>query len=140
MRSVKSNNFDPRKIAYVDGAKLNTNTPDSTTSVKITDYQDETIAANVNASGNNFLFLGDTYLPTGWKAYIDGNKTEIYKTNYGFMGIIVPKGLHKVEFNYAPTSFYISKYIALVLSSLVILGLIVTLLVDYKKRDVPKTS
>lgn len=140
LRSVKANEFDPKKVAYVNGVKLKTEVPDSTASVKITEYKNETIAADVKATGNNFLFLGDTYLPTGWKAFIDGERTQIYKVNHGFMGIIVPKGMHKVEFNYAPTSFYISKYIALVLSSLVILGLIVILLVNYKKRVVPKTS
>ena len=63
-------------------------------------------------------------LPTGWRAYVDGNETKIYRTNHDFMGIIVPAGQHKVEFRYAPESFYISKYLALVLSSLVVLGLI----------------
>ena len=38
-------------------------------------YGDENIYLNVNASGNNFLFLGDTYVGKGWKAYVDGNQT-----------------------------------------------------------------
>ena len=57
-------------------------------------------------------------LPTGWKAYIDNKETEIYKTNHGYMGIVVPKGKHKIEFIFAPLSFYISKYIVLFFSSI----------------------
>jgi uncharacterized membrane protein YfhO len=49
------------------------------------------------------------------------------------MGIIIPKGEHKVEFRYAPESFYISKNIALILSSLVVLGLIAIMIKDKKK-------
>ena len=144
LRSVKNNGFDPKQVAYVNDGKINVDVPDSTASVTITGYKNELVSAEVNASGNNFLFFGNTYvagkadyklfkIPTGWKAYIDGNQTEIYKVDHGFMGIIVPQGMHKVEFDYAPTSFYISKYIALVLSSLVVLGLIITLLFEYKK-------
>lgn len=134
LRSAKENGFDPKHVAYVNGAKLNTDVPDSTSSVKITGYKDELISADVNASGNNFLFFGDTYIPTGWKAYIDGNITRLYKANHGFMGILVPAGKHKIEFKYAPTSFYISKYVSLVLSSLTVGGLFLLLALETKKK------
>ena len=130
---IKTNSFDPKEIAFVDGTLPNVDVPDSTASVKITGYKDETIAATVDASGNNFLFFGDTYLPVGWKCYIDGAKTEIYKTNHGFMGIIVSKGTHNVKFVYAPATFFIAKYLDLVLSSLVIFGLLITLILKRKK-------
>ena len=140
LRSAKENGFDPKQVAYVNGTKLNVDVPDSTTSVTITDYKDELVSANVNASGNNFLFFGDTYLPTGWKAYIDGNKTEIYKANHGFMGIVVPRGQHKIKFEYAPTSFYISKYISLSLSSLTVGGFLLILVIQFKKKKQVENS
>ncbi|MCL5027892.1 MAG: YfhO family protein, partial [Bacteroidetes bacterium] len=140
LNDIKANSFDPKNVAFVDGAVPQVNKPDSTATVNISEYKDETMALNVKATGNNFLFFGDTYLPTGWKAYIDGNKTEIYKVNHGFMGIVVPNGQHKVEFVYAPTSFYISKYLALTLSSLVMLGLIFTVLYEIKKSKLAKAA
>ena len=99
---------------------------------------------DVNASGNNFMFFGSTFfsgeadyklftIPTGWKAFIDDKETEIYQTNHGFMGIVVPKGKHKVEFTYAPKSFYMSKYIVLSLSSLSLIGLIIGIFVERKQ-------
>jgi hypothetical protein len=135
---TKANSFDPKKLAFVNGTKLNVDIPDSTVYANITEYKDELVNLNVNASGNNFLFFGDTYIPTGWKAYIDGQRTNIYKTDHGFMGIIVTKGKHQVEFKYAPTSFYISKYTALTLSSIVLLGLILSLLFEFKKKETEK--
>jgi len=56
-------------------------------------------ASNMDA----FLVVLDSYYP-GWKALIDGNKTKIYRTNYNFRGIYLPKGTHKVEFIYNPDS------------------------------------
>lgn len=49
------------------------------------------------------LTLTTHYFP-GWKAYIDGQETEIETTeNYGFMRIIIPSGLHRVEFKFTDT-------------------------------------
>ncbi len=140
LNEIKTNSFDPKNVAFVDIKIPKVNKPDSADYANITEYKDETVALNVKATGNNFLFFGDTYLPTGWKAYIDGNKTEIYKTNHDFMGIVVPNGTHKVEFVYAPTSFYISKYMALILSSLVVLGVIIISLFEIKKSKKLKAA
>ena len=114
--------------------------PDSTAFVNIESYKDETITLNVNASGSNFLFLGDTYYPNGWKAYIDGRETKIYRANHNFRGIVVPEGKHKVEFVYLPASFIISKYLSLVLSSLTIIGLIVGFILTKKQKNLPATA
>jgi len=134
LNDIKTNSFDPKNIAYVDGSVPNVDVPDSTAKATITKYKDEKVELEVNASGNNFLFFGDTYLPTGWKAYIDGNESVIYKADHGFMGIVVPKGKHIVDFKYAPKSFFISEYVALSLSALTILGLIVGIVFEFKKR------
>ncbi len=132
LNKIKDSSFDPKKIAFTN-EKINVDGLDSTTYTKIVEYKDELIKVDANASGDNFLFLGDTYITYGWKASIDGNKTKIYKADYGFMGIIVPKGKHTIEFRYAPTSFYVSKYIALILSSLVVLILLVSIFFEMKK-------
>ena len=134
LNKVKNNQFDPKEIAFVEDADIKVDKPDSTASVQIENYGDENIYLNVNASGNNFLFLGDTYLGKGWKAYIDGTETAIYRANHNFRGIVVPKGNHKIHFEYLPESFVITKNVALILSSLVVLGLIVSIGLNLKKK------
>jgi len=141
---IKSNAFDPKEIAYVHSKNVSVDKPDSTAYSKILKYTDERLLLDVNTSGNNYLFFGSTFfsgeadykifkIPTGWKAFIDANKTEIYQTNHGFMGIVVPKGKHKVEFTYAPKSFYLSKYIVFSLSSLSLIGLVFGIFIERKK-------
>jgi len=130
---IKNNGFEPREVAFVHDKELAVDAPDSTTSINIKSYFEDKITAQVNASGNNFLFFGNTYVPTGWKAYIDNNEVEIHQTNHGFMGIVVPKGNHNVEIVYAPESFFISKYVVLALSSLVLAGLVFALFLNRKK-------
>jgi len=131
---MKTSSFDPKHVAYISAGNLKIDQPDSSAYIKITNYQEAKVLLDVNSSGNNFIFFGNSYVP-GWKAYIDGKRTEIYQTNHGYMGIIVNQGKHNVEFVFAPTSFYISKYIALTLSALVLLTLFVILFYQYIKRN-----
>ena len=134
LNEIKNNQFDPKDVAFIEEGNIKIDKPDSTTFVKITSYKDEKISIDAKASGNNFLFLGDTFFPNGWNAYVDGKETTIYRVNHGFRGVIVPKGEHKIEFIYAPKSFFVSKYIALSLSSLIIIGLIFGIFLETKKR------
>ena len=65
------------------------------------------IKMQVNSNSGGFLILSESYYP-GWKAYIDGIKTKVYKVNNIIMGIYVPKGGHIVEFLFLPNSFIYS--------------------------------
>jgi len=66
-------------------------------SVKIISYQDNNIILETQNSDDGFLVLTDSFYPS-WKANIDGKETKIYLTDFNFKGIIVPKGIHNVEF------------------------------------------
>ena len=126
--------FDPAKVAFVDKLDFNIDKPDSTAKSKIVQYRDENIKLLVNSSGNNFLVFATTYMPIGWKALIDGAETKIIKTNHTFMGIVVPKGKHNVEFIYSSHNFYIGKYLSLVLNLLVIGALIIILIYNRQRQ------
>jgi len=58
----------------------------------------------IQANENSLLVLSDTYFP-GWKAFLDGQKTKIYRANYTFRAIPIQTGTHRVEFVYDPLSF-----------------------------------
>lgn len=134
LTAVKNNSFDPKEVAFLTDDTLQVEVPDSTAYVSIISYDDERIVLKANASGDNFLFLGDNYVPVGWKATIDGNETKIYKVNHSFRGIVVPKGEYTIEFAYLPESFVISKNVSLVLSSLAFIGLIAGIVLNRKKQ------
>jgi hypothetical protein len=56
------------------------------------------------ADRNCLLVLSDTYYP-GWKAFVDGKETKIYRGDYAFRAIPLSAGNHQVEFVYDPLSF-----------------------------------
>ncbi|MCX8010275.1 MAG: YfhO family protein, partial [Ignavibacteria bacterium] len=126
LNMIKQNEFDPKEVLFFeeDYNLPQIDIPTSEAYVNITHYQFENISMDVNATGNNLLFLGDTYYPIGWKAEIDGKETRIYRANHGFRAIVVPPGKHKIEFRYEPKSFYVGKNISLGLNAIVLISLI----------------
>lgn len=64
---------------------------------KILSYRENEIIIKTQNQGEGFLVLTDTYYPT-WHAMVDGKEVKIYRTDYTFRGVIVPKGEHTLKF------------------------------------------
>jgi hypothetical protein len=79
--------------------------PDSNATVTIAEYKSRRIVIATNNTAQSLLVLGDIYYPAGWKAFVDGTETEIYKTNYILRSIVVPPGRHEVVFTFEPTYY-----------------------------------
>lgn len=71
-----------------------------------------------NTEEDAFLFLSETFY-NGWRAFVDGKSTLIYRANFAFQAIQVPSGKHKIQFIYQPLSYTIGEIISL--STLIIL-------------------
>ncbi len=124
LRNIQQGKINPYLTAYTESQiPGNIQPPDSTCYAKITKFSIQQIEYDVNASGNNFLALNEMYYPKDWKCYIDGNETEIFKTNYIQRGIIVPKGKHKVEMKYESDTYNTSKNISFA-ANLIILAVL----------------
>lgn len=95
-------------------------------------YEDTEVVIKAQASGDGFLFLSDTYYP-GWRAWVDGNETEILRANYAFRAVKVPQGEHEVVFKYQPDSVKWGVAISLGAGFLGILGIGVLLVTETKK-------
>jgi uncharacterized membrane protein YfhO len=61
------------------------------------------LEVTTETAATRFLVVSEMHFP-GWRAYVDGVETPIYRTNYLFRGIVVPTGRHTVRFVYRPAS------------------------------------
>lgn len=97
--------FDPsRTVVLEEGVSQRLNNSGHLSSVQVVSYTPNEVTLKINADGDRLLFLSDAYFP-GWKGYIDGKATKIYRADYAFRAVFVPAGLHAVKFIYDPTSF-----------------------------------
>lgn len=132
LNAIKDNSFNPKHLAFVEKKDFNVEKTDSSSQTEILSYKDEQVLIKTKSTKKHFLFFGTTYLP-GWKAFIDDRQTKVYKANYGFQGIVVPAGEHKIEFKYEPKAFVIGKNISLILNLLLYAGIIIVLFIQKKK-------
>ncbi len=111
-RILNSSEFDSRTKAVLE--KQPSTLPIKSDSVHINtlNYKTNLIELSTYCNNTSLLVLSEVYYPAGWKAYIDGKETEIYKTNYVLRSVVVPAGEHKIEFIFDPgiykTGFIIS--------------------------------
>ena len=104
--TLNSQEFNPAMTAILEKQLSQAvGAPDSASSVSITDYKSREIKLKATTSTASLLVLSEIYYPAGWKAYVDGAETEIYKTNYILRSIVVPAGSHEVVFKFEP-KFY----------------------------------
>jgi hypothetical protein len=103
--TLNSPAFDAGKTAVLENvAGIQVSAPDSA-SARITEYQSRHIAIQVFASSPALLVVSEVYYPAGWKAFVDGKESEIYKTNSILRSVLVPAGAHEVAMNFDPPMY-----------------------------------
>ncbi len=100
--TLNSAGFNAGEKALIEKALPQEITAPDSASAEITDYKSREIAIKAFTSSQALLVLSEVYYPAGWKAYVDGNETEIFKTNYILRSIVVPAGKHDVVFKFDP--------------------------------------
>jgi len=112
---MKSETFDPGQVAILEEyPPFTVAAVDSNTTATITDYDIHHITISAQVNKPAIMVLSEIYYPSGWKAYIDGIETHIYKTNYVLRSIFLEPGSHTIEFKFAPASFKLGLWISLV--------------------------
>jgi hypothetical protein len=142
LRKMQSMAFGVRDVAYfTEDPKLSIEPPGEGASAEYTRYGLQDFQVNVTATGNNLLFLSESYYPHGWNAYLDGSMIPVYRMDYLFRGVVIPPGSHKLEMRYEPRSFSLGKTASLGMNILLIGGLLFAGY-DYwrKKNAVPLQS
>lgn len=76
----------------------------SSGTAQLVSYKPDRVIINTSSSGNNLLFISDTYYPE-WRVKIDGINSQLLIADYAFRAVAVPGGDHTIEFFYDPQGF-----------------------------------
>ena len=76
----------------------------SRSTLKATEVKDTYIAGNITAQEDGLFYTSISYT-TGWKAYVDGEETEITPVGGAMLAVPLSKGEHKIELKYIPEGF-----------------------------------
>lgn len=102
--------------------------------VHISSYDSEKVELRVKSSGFKLLYLSDAYYP-GWRAFVDGQEVKIYRANYAFRAIPVPKGEHAVEFVYESEMFLLSVWLTSAGLMGIVIGFFVTVRSGQRRKE-----
>jgi hypothetical protein len=115
--------FDPGAFAVLEqepGFAVHRDTA-ATTGATVTLYDRREIEVEVRRSEPGFLVISEVYYPAGWRAFVNGEETEIHKTNYVLRGVPVPAGESVVRFEFYPRTHYLSSRISWAFNILLLL-------------------
>jgi hypothetical protein len=105
-QALNARDFDPSRTAVLYGPPGAGIVPqDSTLLPVITEYHSRRIILKTETTGPALLVLSEVYYPAGWKAFVDGQETEIFRTNYILRSVVVPAGTHEVVFRFDPATY-----------------------------------
>ena len=106
-RILKSPTFDPKHLAVLDHEPATQLTRSDSTSIDTVKHGAHEIRIKTFSSSQSLLVLSEIYYPAGWKAYVDGDETEILRTNSILRSVVVPAGDHEVVFKFDPPLYRI---------------------------------
>ncbi len=121
--AIAAPNFDPTRYTIVSGIppavelRLRpagesppSSTPSAVTWRQVTPERVQLIA-EAGATPALLVYSG-TAVP-GWKAMVDGRRTDAYCADGTLLGVVIPAGRHRVALTYAPDMFRFGAYLSL---------------------------
>ena len=136
---MKMNGFDPRQTAIVESEPPFRTFPADSNHAEVTSYDIHQIKIKAKVTKPTILVLSEIYYPAGWKAYVNGVESKIYKTNYILRSIFLQPGEQDIEFIYSAQTFFAGVWttfaVLLVLLSVIISSFYLNMLNRWKNRS-----
>ncbi len=137
---MTSGQFDPAISAIIEEKPPFKIDPSDSNRATIIQYDIHTIKIEAELKTPSQMVLSEIYYPAGWKAYVNGKETNIYKTNYAFKSIFLNPGKYQIEFIFSPNTFKTGLTLSLSSFLLLIAGVIFGWQIERKKvKKIKKT-
>lgn len=129
-----SGEFEADSIAFTATPLSSEVSSDTTSSAVITEYGPNKISIDLSRTEPGFLVLGEIWYPPGWTATLNGEETDIIRTNYVLRGFEIPAGDHELILTLEPEWYTVGYWLGQAgTAALFATGLIG--LVFYRKED-----
>lgn len=133
LERLNDQEFDHKnKIILEKPPQLNLSSADTievSGSAEIVDDNINNITIKVKLSHPGFLVLSENFYPA-WKAFVDGEETEIHRANYTFRAILLSEGEHQVRFVFDSPIYGLAKNV----SGISILFVFFVLILSFVKK------
>lgn len=125
-------NYDLDDIAYVE-EELNYSINQKDFEISDINFTNNQITAHITAKSNGFIMFSQCYYP-GWRVYVNGERTNLYKVSETIMGAELPAGEYDIQFVYVPIYLIIGAVITAITCMFSLIYIIVSNRKDKKDR------
>jgi len=87
---------------------ISTMEPDNAATAILRNETPNSLTIATTTVHDGILVVADTFYD-GWEAFVDGQKTAIFRVNSAFRGVLVAAGTHTVKFIYRQPGFHLSR-------------------------------
>ena len=110
--------------------------------IEMVSYKPNHLTYKSATNADRLAVFSEIYYKEGWNAYVDGFLTDYMRVDYILRGMLVPKGVHTIEFKFEPKTYAISQKIALSSSIMMVILLlgITGISLRKRKKEVPLTK
>lgn len=75
---------------------------DTTGTIQLRVYKPNYIKYLSDSKKEGLAVFSEIYYPNGWNAYVDGVKTDHFPVDYVLRAMMIPAGVHTIEFKFEP--------------------------------------
>lgn len=125
---MQKTQIDYRRKVVIEGTPSfvkNTEEPFADVNITCLYYSDNYFKYRIKTNKSAMLVLSEIWYPD-WKAYVDGVQFEVFRANYCFRAVEIPKGEHTLEMKFESSAFKFGTLITSITLLLALGGLIVT--------------
>ena len=104
--------------------------------IQLVEYQPNQLKYAFDSSKDELVVFSEIWTKKGWKMWIDGVESPLFRSDYILRSAIIPAGEHEIVMRYEPSIWRVGNTIQLISSLLILLGSVAICYYTYKKRKV----
>ena len=103
--------------------------------IQLVDYKPNELTYGFDSSKDELVVFSEIWTKKGWKMWVDGKESPLFRSDYILRSAIIPAGQHEIVMRYEPSIWRIGNTIQLITSLLILAGFVAICYYTFKKRE-----
>ena len=101
--------------------------------IQLVEYRPNQLRYNFDSSKDELVVFSEIWTKKGWKMWIEGVDSQLFRADYILRAAVVPAGQHEIVMRYEPSIWKVGNTIQLIASLLILIGLVIVCRMTFKK-------
>ncbi len=97
---------------------------DASAQIRLLSYEPNDLKYDFHAKSQQLVVFSEIYYPKGWDVYLDGHPVPYFRADYALRAMVVPAGVHKIEFKFQPLAWRVGEKVSFFFSGILLLLLL----------------